>query len=434
MKKNHLIILFVFTNIVKIAAQQEQSLNFVKDIWQVNLTNPAMMPVEKYHITLPSVYFNLNSPNFTINDLVKTNANGEMTLSSLVQSRLQAENPLNGTVEMQSLGTSFRIKDKFAFSIYHSAKLTPNFTVDKDLINLMIDGNSQFIGKTTDFSGNASASLTSELALGLMMKASPNVTLGAKVKMLNGIAGAFAPNNSSKITIVNDNYAMNFDNNLDIKTFSVGKLNELVNPGDLLKKGFFSNNNGVALDLGTVIKTGKWQFNASVVDLGASINWKNEGKNYKSVGKFSYAGINSNAFFDVDSLESASWIDTLKKVVNYTETNSAEYRQTFPTKFYLSANYNLTENFSVGALFYQQMGNNLNSTGLMLDATYNFLHFISAGATVGLRNGTMSNLGAHMVIKAGPVRVFAVTDNVISAFKPYDNTSSNGRLGINFAF
>ena len=76
MKKINQVLLLcttLFTS-VAVSAQQEQSLAFMTDVWQSNLTNPALLPDKKIGIALPSLYFNLNSPELTFNSFVTKNA------------------------------------------------------------------------------------------------------------------------------------------------------------------------------------------------------------------------------------------------------------------------------------------------------------------------------------------------------------------------
>ena len=101
-------------------------------------------------------------------------------------------------------------------------------------------------------------------------------------------------------------------------------------------------------------------------------------------------------------------------------------------KIYLSGTYQLNEKLKLGALFYNENGGlDVSYTGFAVNATYQLLKQIQLGGTLGLRNGSFSNLGMHFVAQLGPVQLFGVTDNIISAFRPYDSKNANGRLGIN---
>ena len=108
MKKFNLVILLCVTLLssLKMTAQQEQSLAFMTDIWQANLTNPAILTEKKVAIGLPSIYFNLNSPDLVINNLTKSGTNS-VYLDDVAQNKLQPQTHLNGNVQLQTLGLTF---------------------------------------------------------------------------------------------------------------------------------------------------------------------------------------------------------------------------------------------------------------------------------------------------------------------------------------
>ena len=128
-------------------------------------------------------------------------------------------------------------------------------------------------------------------------------------------------------------------------------------------------------------------------------------------------------------------------MLDYTETAGATFTQKLPMKLYLSGSYQLNDKLSFGALIYNESGNSTASqTGFAVDATVKAVDIpkilrIRTGLTYGLRNGKFNNLGAHITINAFKVfQVFAVTDNIITVFKPYDATSANGRVGMGLIF
>ena len=68
------------------------------------------------------------------------------------------------------------------------------------------------------------------------------------------------------------------------------------------------------------------------------------------------------------------------------------------------------------------------------NATVKILEFLTFGTSVGLRNGAFNNIGLHAVLKLGPIQLYGVTDNIISAVRPFNSKSANGRVGLNVAF
>ena len=62
------------------------------------------------------------------------------------------------------------------------------------------------------------------------------------------------------------------------------------------------------------------------------------------------------------------------------------------------------------------------------------LSWLNLGASYAFRSETFDNLGINATVKVGPVQVFSVTDNIISALRPKDSHSANVRVGLNLLF
>jgi Family of unknown function (DUF5723) len=422
---------------LNLTAQQEQSLAFMTDIWQSNATNPAILSEKKFNIALPSIYFNLNSPDLTLNNLItKNEATGK---DQLTADRLKPENRINGNVQFQTLGLTFPVNKKLFITLSHDVWANPSVNIKGDLAKLFIKGNADpaFLGKTTAFGSFFNGEVRSEFGIGAAYKLS-NLTVGARVKLQYGISAIFTTANKLDITFDQNDYNMRFQNDFEVQTYSIEKFKSIKNIQDLVSNGLTSRNTGVSFDLGGSYKLDKLQINASVIDLGGSIKWKDDAKSYSSKGDYTYKGINQtdfNQFFKFDSLGSNSLQDTLKKVIGLTEkTSGVTYTQKLPSKIYLTGSYEVNEKLTVGALFYSEFGGIEAKTGFAIDATTELFDILRVGATVGLRNKTLNNLGVHLSAKLGPVQVFAVTDNIITVFNPYDANNANGRVGVNLMF
>jgi hypothetical protein len=415
-------------------AQQEQTLHFMRDIWQANLTNPALMPDKKIQVILPSLFYNLNSPDFKIQDLLKPDGNGNLNVSDVVKTRLQAQNRIDANIQLQTLGLSFKPYDNLSFSFYHAINTNPNIDINKDLVKLVSEGNSQFLGKKVNFTSSANGSIYTELGFGATYNMKEHFTIGGRVKILNGVAGLFTTKDKLNIEFDNSNYNLTFDNDFEVKTYSLSTFASIRSVKDLVSFGF-TRNRGFAFDMGLSATLGKLNFSASIIDLGGSIKWRDDGKSYASTGTYKYSGLNTDNLFKIDSFNAKGFKDTLQKVIGYSETLNPTYSQKIPTKIYVSSTYALTEKLTAGLLLYGEI-NDLSGTklGMALDATMAVSEYLSTGGSVSLRNGSIANLGIHAVVKIGPVQIYGVTDNIISAFSPYNAKMANGRVGINLVF
>jgi hypothetical protein len=432
----------IFTSL-SMTAQQEQSLAFMTNVWQSNRVNPAIVSDKKIVVALPSVYFNLNSPDLTLNSLItKNEATGtdQLNVNNIVTNTLKPQNRLNGNVQFQTFGLTFPVTKKLFLTLSHDVWADPSVNLKGDLAKLVVKGNADpaFLGKTTAFGSSVNASVRSEFGIGAAYKLT-NLTIGARVNLQYGIAALFTTAEKMDITFNQNDYNMRFQNDFEVQTYSIDKLNKIKNIQDLVSNGLTSGNMGMSFDLGGSYKMGKLTLNASMIDLGGSIKWTNEAKSYSSKGDYTYKGVNptdNKQFFRFDSLSATYLTDTLKKIVGLVEsTSGVSHTQQLPTKIYLMGSYELNDKWTLGALFYSEFGGNCETrTGFNLDATTQLFNIFRVGATVGLRNNTLNNIGAHISAKLGPVQAFAVTDNIITVFQPYSANNANGRVGVNLMF
>lgn len=424
--------------------QQEQTLNFLTDTWQAHLTNPALLPSKKIAVALPSVYFNINSPDLKVNDLIiNENGSNKLYLNNLYAPERPDVTHINANVQVQTLGISFPVSDRLSLSVYQAGSATPSVNYRRDLAQLFFKGNADFLGKTVSFGSSAQADIRSEIGIGAVYHL-PVLTIGGRVKLHSGIAGVFTQANKLDVSFNQTDYSLGFNTDIDVRTFAEDKISNIKGAQDIVNQGIFSKNTGVSFDLGGSMKLGKLQVNASLIDIAGSINWKTDGTTYISKGNYTFKGrdeSNFQQFFKVDSLSSKTFADTLKKIVGLTETASATYTQKLPMKLYLSGSYQINEKLALNALVYNESGGSAASqTGLAFGATVNAIDIpkvlkVRAGLNFGLRNGKFNNLGAHITVNALKfIQVFAVTDNILTAFNPYGSNNANGRVGMGLIF
>ena len=421
-----------------LTAQQELGLHFLNNVWESSLTNPAFTTDKKLTIILPSAYFNLGSPDLTIRDLTYVGAAGNVLNFDTVVSRLKNQTTFNGNVNVQTLGIAFKVK-KWTFSLSHDVHVEGYTVIPKQLAQAVVYGNSQFIGQTASIGVDVQSYAYSALSLGAAYQVNPNLTIGARVKYLSGLAGIFTPSNQVNIFTDPNAYKLTFTNNYDLRTYSLSSFTDINNNlSSFVTSKLFSSNNGFAFDLGGHLKLGKLELAASLIDIGASINWSQDAKSYKSQGTYTYTGATASAaskFFSLYYLTDASFTDTLKKVVNLIQ-GSDSYTSKLPMKAYLSGAYQLNDNFRLSALIYNEGGlaNASGHTDLSLGANYRVFKALTLGAVYSLRNTTFDNLGVNAVLNLGPVQLYAVTDNISGVLNPYGSKSANGRIGLNLAF
>lgn len=428
-------VLFLSVTVFSLYGQQELSLHFLKNTWQASKTNPAFMTEHKVHYGLPNLYFNISHTGPSYNDVVVRSTNGENVLDiDRVLNGLSNDNQLFTNIELETTSFSFGLK-KLRLSFNHAFKLNAFIDYPKDMVEMAWNGNSQFIDQTVQVGPDFQAFAYNEFGFGAAMKFL-NVSAGARLKILTGIGDASSERTSASIYTSPDVYQLTVGTDYRINSSSFlaydGSGDFELDFGDPSFENLFTSNLGLAIDLGASVDLGKLDINASIIDLGF-INWKRNATNYTSKGDYTYEGLEVSDIINDESISFEEALDTLSDIFNFEETNSS-YRTNLASKFYLSGTYKFNDFFDAGLLVYNELYRSRLYTSVAASASVNVNKMISVGAVYAVRNNTYDNVGLNTTLKLGPVQIFALTDNIISVFQPYDSKNVNARIGLNLVF
>lgn len=420
-------------------AQQELGLHFLPGVMQSTKTNPAFVPEENFIIGLPSGQFNFFHTSGSINDLLDTSPD---TASNLNVNNwinlLEGDNVLNTNVEVETFRIFYRV-GKLGLSLNHAAKLNTNFEYSDDYVRLLGEGNAQFAGDTVTFGPRIQMDAYHEVGLGLAYAINDRINLGVRAKYLGGIGNISTDRSRIALYTDDDFYQISIDSDYSLNTtnfisYSDTSFFDLNFPDNYVLTNVFSQNNGFAFDLGI-----DWQVTkqlsvaASVVDIG-KINWKENALTYRSNSKESFEGIAIDfpSVLRGEIAEFSSSIDTIdfNNLFNFEEAPNG-YSSTLPTKLYLSANYQINDRFRVGGLYHAEFYQGEQRNAFALNVNAKISKMLSVGGIYAYRFDRLDNLGLNVRFDLGPVQIFASTDNVLAAVRPYSSTNTNGRVGIN---
>lgn len=407
---------------------------------QANRVNPAFMTDYKVTVTLPGVYNNLRVSNFTYGDLLIEGDNGRTILSpnAVINQLDETGNIVRTNLDIETLGLGLRF-NKLGLNLTHTLRSHAYLNYPKALPQLIWQGNAQFIGETVNFAPQLALHTYHEIALGAIYDITPNFSIGAKAKLLSGQSALHTAGNRLQLTTSNDVYQLNL--NADYTVNSAGSLSYEgledaavdLDFGSVQADRLFSQDRGVAFDLGARFAFDKFEVTASVLDLGGTINWEEEVNNYRLSGDYTFEGLEFASDILEDSTEFGSVLDTLEAIYDFEETRNG-FSTDLPTRVYIGINYELLDNWDAGILFYTE--NYLGETypAVAVGSNVELADFVNLGATYAFRTGTFDNIGLNATFQLGPVQLLAATDNIITAFRPEDSNSAHFRLGLNLQF
>ncbi len=424
--------ILLFSILQSAYGQQELNLYLLKDSWQANQLNPSFFPENrKFVIGLPGLYNNTFLGNFNTDDIIVD----DQLNADLLIGKLEAENDLRQQLDIETLSFGFA-SGPFKFTLSHGLNFNGLIRYPKTLPQLIWQGNQQFIGETVNFAPNVQTFAYQELALGLAYDVLPNLTVGGRVKYLNGFASATSTNNQLELFTDPDAYQLTLNSNYTINSSGFiaknGLLDFEIDTDVFEESSFFTPNNGFAIDLGVDFSYKKLQIAASILDLG-SISWTDNPTNYTLTGTQEFQGLDALEDILDDESDIGSVLDTLEMIYDPTETFN-EYDTPLPTRGYVGVAYEVHPKVLVGGTFYLESYEAETFTAASFGLQVKPVSFLNVGASWAYRNESVSNVGLNAHATLGPVQLLLATDNIISLVGTGSEVNANVRFGLNLAF
>lgn len=437
-KQLYLIAIFVLANL-SLCAQQDLGIHFMEGIWQSTFTNPANVPAHQFVIALPGFYNQARIDNFTYNDAVRTNAQGEMIIDiDNVITEMAADNVIRNQADIPTVALGVQINNIF-IQAGHQLHLNAYLDYPKELAQVLWQGNAQFVGQAVDIGPDILTQAYHSFYVGASGEVAPGVWLGGRFKVLNGIADlstsqrelSFLTDEEYYQTTLEANYSLNGTGSLEYAGFT-GDSGINLDNGNFNFDQLFADNYGLAIDLGVKMQYDRLTLAFSALDLGA-ITWRDEASNLSLVGRFDYEGLDIVREAVLEETSTVELRDSLEAAFSVNETMTA-YSTALPAKFYISGAYALSEGLSLGGLVFVERfrEKTLPTFGLSLNARLSKL--LSLGGLYTYNDQEPIRFGANAALTLGPVQIMAATDNLLTAFRPQDSHSANFRLGLNLVF
>ncbi len=422
--------LLAITVLLSVTAVYAQNINyfFIDDIYQRSYFNPALNDEGKISVASGlGVDFITNGP--SINDFIIDGPNGNLRLSAA--NAIMAMNDVNDIYGYGSVNT-FDLSVRVPFvrlSVGHAWKTNGWMNYTKDLADFVTFGNGQSVGETLNLGPQINYINYNELYLGVQKSFGP-LSIGAKVKRLNGVEAIVTKNSKIELTTSDDIYQLSLDTDFEMMVSSAFNYTDIddfdVNIQNFSFENFLSNNGGWAFDIGASVSLGdRIEVSLSVLDIG-SIDWDVDPKSYSSKGVQTFDGIDIADFINTE--DEIVVFDSLENLLEVTET-SAGFSTTLPSQVYLGGRFKLSDLWTFGAMI-QSLGNGERRANVMgVNATASIYKWLSAGVLYSAKTGNPANFGLSIKTEFGPLIGFLSTDNILN-LGTFDGKNSNFRAGL----
>lgn len=430
-------LLLLFTT----AYGQDLTTPLLSGSWQATFSNPALygnLP-GRLTIGLPGAMNDLAVENITYNDLLSLEDDQRVLNLSLLSGLLEDRNELRDDFSVETIGVGLR-GDRWSLGLAHRLRARGELDYPKTLIQLVAEGNAQFIGQTIEIAPLGFVSSFHEIGLGASYRLTDKIFLGGRVKYLSGVADVRTLDAGSlRLTTGEENFALFLEQDLTLNSAGAidydgaDNINVNYDLNRLRTDQLFSGNNGIAFDLGLFADLGKVRLQAAANDIGGTISWENEVTNLEFRGTDAFTGLDVLEDFFEDSVSFSGAIDSLRSEFEPTE-NNASYTSELYSTYLLGGEFDVTDRLTAGLLVAHYSRPRAAETAVALSARYRVLDGLTVGLNYNARRNAAANVGLHLLAKVGPVHLLAATDNLLTVFRQKDSTRSGFRLGSSLSF
>ena len=448
MKIKYISALLVLLAVARLNAQQEMMLNSLQNLWHSNTsTNPAFFPENKHFVIgLPGYSLDAaHSGDLTYKDIFRKDGDRTIVDFDNAISKLDPENDLNFDQRLETVSFGFRSpNNKWGFQVGHAIAFSGAVTYPKALPELLWNGNASYIGQTVEIGVEADIADWHEWSVGVMRQFGP-LNVGVRAKYLTGISALRTDDDRHSMSIYTDPDIYQLTLKTDYAFYS-SSIISAIDTADLgfditldgLGNKLRSKNNGIAFDLGGVLKLGdRLTLDASVINLGGLIKWKNDPRYFQSKAEYTYTGSTipgEDILNGSDSLDFDTKLDTLNDIFRFTQSATDAMETRAPMRIYVGGTFELTKHWSVGLTVFHQKKDRESNTAVGASVRWLPLKWLSLGAMYGVNNRSAANLGFHLAFTPGPVQVYFLSDNLLNAFTLKSSPAVNLRAGLALAF
>lgn len=416
---------------ISASAQHSQLLYHMNQLPQSQQMNPGRIPLVKFHIGLPGlsgIAASAGNSGFSYQQV-----EGMEGSDNFFQSLRQTARPgLNQTLaeeNIQLLSVGLRV-GKTYFNLLLEDFLYANVTQPADLLSMFADVEQRsFLDE--NFARNydlsqlfmTGASYRS-YSLGVAHQLWPNLSVGARFRYLQGVAGFWTENNGLMFQYPEDGDFFRINGNLNLLTSGFGQIEDL-EVSDLIFPG---GNSGLAFDIGGFYQLNdQIELSFSTVNLG-SISWKKD---------INYQVVDERLEFDTDDVDAnlEEWETLADNLLNEPPLNpDVRFTSPLPTRFHLGASYRWKPNTSFGLLVSSTRYQGVTTLDAAISGHTRLGKLLGFSTSVGTNRFSDFRLGTGLSLNLGPVQIYAITDNVLAAVNWRSARQVQAQVGINLSF
>ncbi|MDD3740203.1 MAG: DUF5723 family protein [Bacteroidales bacterium] len=477
------ILVLIFAGVFGVTyGQQALTLYNMDRVMQSQFVNPSIDVPYKIHIggllipivgqIPPPLYFNYANNSFYWNHIYHKKPNTVADTAFMVDiplfmNKLHNTNHLRFDTQIELFNIGIRLENMF-ITVALTERFKYGVSLPYDLFEFTLNGNMPYMleSKPHDFSGlGVNFTHFREFAVGGSMKANDDITVGARMKILFGLANVTTdfkefslytdPEDYSLTAITDmkihaslpvyfDYIVHSTDGHLDSLDFEINETSVEEFLGAEGDEDYLSaatkylmnfKNIGLGFDFGATYKFNpEIEFFASVTDFGF-ISWNTNPQNFISKGEYDFRGIEIEVWENEDDMNESmdKLVDTLVNtfIFDLVETG---YVTWLPSSIYVGGKYKFHELLHFTALYRGEFYRKNYMQSLTLGINSNLTNFLSAHLTWSLANNYAGNVGFGLSARMGFMSWYLITDSFTNMIWPQKAKNVNIRIGCNMVF
>lgn len=445
--------------------QTQNSLYFMNGIPQANRINPARQPQCGFYIGIPAlspVSTQISSDPLAYDDVIQPHPSEDSLITFLHplgdrEAFLKKLLPLNivlADTRVSALSIGFGTGAGF-FSLDLTTRAEVSLYYPRDLARLFLEGADEggvynMDGMGPDFSG------FDEIALGWSKAFGNNWQVGVRGKALFGFGNLSVKRSEFELRtseeLWNIQSDMEFSASLpfaEIIYDEDGMIEDIIiedefnstRPSAFFKQAFNTKNFGLAIDLGVDFRpSDRWLLSASILDIGY-IHWTDEVHKMSFKTDYDYAGLEVNPFDFTGDLSFGDYVDSSFSAIGDSLAGELEfmpggsYSSRLNPKLYIGASWWASPNINFGLVSRTDFLRETIHEQLTASANFAAGRILNFTLSYTFMNSYWKNFGAGISINAGPVNIYAISDNTLNVvFWPEEAKAVNLWFGMNLVF
>ncbi len=410
-------------------AAETNTYYFMDEVPMRSSMNPAFMPNTQFYldfIIMPSFSLEAGNNALAFKDIIyKKDGNFVTPLHASdgvdkLYKRFKRANVVDMNFNMNILEFGFRFREKNYLTFGLDLNLSSNVVLPRDMFNLALYGTPDEFGVNSfNFKRfGLDMELYGEFGVGYMRRINEQWTVGGKVSLLMGYAGAKTKVRTFKLDASRDSWDITADAEAYLSapltfgqkedgTIDFGSAELKNNYLELLYK---PAGHGASFDVGFTYEPIKHLVvSAAITDLGF-IYWHRNVVSGHADGVYSFTGIE---YEPGDSVDFAKIGDDALDALHFKSEEKGGFAQMIHGNFNAAVEYGILKNkISFGLLSHMRFNAQYVSEEVTLAANFRPLDWLKAYLSYSFVNSRGNNLGLGLSLRAGPINMFLAMDYI----------------------